>query len=194
MDILIGILLGTRLFTFLTGGLSPGDVQAYLSPPQIIISQSGISVQCQVVNAYPKQLKELAKTSTPVYLYLYIELREGKDNKTVSQHTEESVLVYDIINRRYCVKQSSVPDTVRIANIDSALAEASMFYEVPVITPDRISAGQEYWLNVYAILGKTRIEALDNKEIDLMYYWDYKRPSIKTEAFAGKQLLSAMKK
>jgi hypothetical protein len=83
---------------------------------------------------------------------------------------------------------------MRIANIDTAIAEASMFYEVPVITPERIHADQEYWLNVYAILGKTRIEALGNKEIDLMYYWDYKRPSIKTEAFTGDQLFGTMKK
>jgi hypothetical protein len=193
MDILIGILLGTRLFTFLTGGLSPGELQAYLSPPQITIAQNEISVQCRVVNAYPHQLKELVKTSTPVYLYLYIELRDGTDNRIVSQYTVESILVYDMITKRYSVKQSSAQDTLRLIDLDSALTAASSFDNVPVMATGKIDSDREYWLNVYAILGKTRVEALDNKEIDLMYYWDYKRPSIKTEAFTGGELLKAIR-
>jgi hypothetical protein len=40
-----------------------------------------------------------------------------------------------------------------------------------------------------AILGKVRVEALDNKEIDCMYYWNYKRPGLTIKPISGKQLV-----
>ena len=44
------------------------------------------------------------------------------------------------------------------------------------------------------VLGRTRVEALDNKEIDCMYYWNYKRPGFTTSAIRGDRLAGAAKR
>jgi hypothetical protein len=193
MDFIIGILLGTRLFTILTGGLAPGDLQAYFAPPQIAVVQQQVLVTCRLVNPYPKQLRELAMTATPVLLYVTFELRDVAERDPLVTHVEESVLAYDLVGKTFTVSRSGGSGPLRVAGLDSAIAVAADFHEVSMVPLGQITADHLYQMVIYAVLGKTRVEALDNKEVDLMYYWDYKRPMIKTEKFKGEALLQLKK-
>jgi hypothetical protein len=189
MDFIIGMLLGSRLFTFLTGGLGPGELQAYFSPPSIVVVRQNVLVSCALINGYPKRLRDLAQAATPVLLYVTVELRDETESTPVVNRTEESILTFDLVGKTYTVSHSRGAEPMRYSALDSALAGAALFREVPVAPIAEIAADHWYHLVIYAVLGKARIEALGNKEVDLMYYWDYKRPMVKTERFKGEELL-----
>jgi hypothetical protein len=97
--------------------------------------------------------------------------------------------VYDVIERCYRVSRYPARDTVVFDNLDSAVAASAAMVGVPLFSLEKINPGEYYTIVTYAVLGKTLVEALHDKQIDLMYYWDYKRPSFRTEKIKGAQLL-----
>jgi hypothetical protein len=192
MDLIISILLSTRLLTFL-GGLGGGHSEVRFSPPQIAVAPTAITMNCSLIHAFSPELKELANTGTPVLLYLFVELYENNQKQPVAAVAVESSLLYDLVARQYRVFFSPGGDTLIFGSLDSAIAASCSFKNVLLISLDRIREIAAYHIVSFAILGKTRVEALRNREIDLMYYWDFRRPSMKTDEFSGKQLLALRK-
>ncbi|MBN1128308.1 MAG: DUF4390 domain-containing protein [Chitinispirillaceae bacterium] len=187
MDLIISLLMGSRLLALFGGGLG-GETTPVFLEPRIIIAADEIRLTCSLANAFPPELKKLAETATPVVIYVIVTVSERDARRTIKKVTAESRLVYDMIARRYCVSRSVTSDTVCFFALDSAVAAAVAFPAIPVIARGKINKGSSYVFSVQAILGKTRVEALDNKEIDCMYYWNYKRPGLTTEAVSGAQL------
>jgi len=68
---------------------------------------------------------------------------------------------------------------------------AAAFDDIPVCTAGVIDTSSSYYFVAYAILGKTTVAALNNRQIDCMYYWNYKRPMIKTGLVPGRALRRA---
>jgi hypothetical protein len=190
MNFIISFLMGTRLLTLLGGGVGHDPAVAF-QQPQILITRSEIRLNCRLVNGYPEELKKLIATATPVFVYLFLEFNENGD--PVVKVTIESTISYDLIGKSYSITKSSSPDTVRRSTIDSATAIAGAFVNVPLYEKGRLKAGALYSVNGYAVLGKTKVEALDNKEIDCMYFWNFRRPSFKTEKIPGEQLINAVR-
>ena len=191
MDLLISILLGTRLFLFAAGGLAAGEHQASLSAPLIVITKQHLIVNCRLLDGYPRQLRHLAQSSTPILVYLFVELRgQGKTGPTLSSVTE-SMLSYDNVAKVYKIKMSNRDDTLVRSTLDSAVDRAGDFREMSLGFPGTLNPAQEYQFVLFAVLGKAPIDALEGKAVDLMYYWDYKRPTVKTEWYRGAQLVRA---
>ena len=92
-----------------------------------------------------------------------------------------------MIAKGYYVIRSAGPDTIRTASLDSSIRYSCTFDNIPIVRRDEITSNAEYSLIAYAVLGKTKIEALHSKEVDLMYYWDFKRPNFKTERIRGEE-------
>jgi len=135
------------------------------------VAQQQVLVSCRLVNAYPKPLRDLAATATPVLLYATVEFRDVSERDPLVTHVEESVLTYDLVGKTYTVTRSRGSEPLHIAGIDSAMAAATDFRDVPWCRLHRSppTIPTSWW--VYAVLGKTRVEALGDKEVDLMYYW-----------------------
>jgi hypothetical protein len=189
MEFIISLLMGTRLLTLFGGGLG-NDEAPFFMPPQIVITAGEVRLNCALANAFPKELKKLAQTATPVVVYLFIEIQNGDRRQPAKKITVESRLVYDMIGHAYCVTGSRSLDTLRFALLDSAIAASMSFKDVPLLSKKEVRSDLAYTVTAQAVLGKVRVEALDNQEIDCMYYWDYKRPSLKTEEIAGEQLIA----
>ena len=162
-------------------------------PPQIVVAQQEIRLNCTLSNAFPGELGKLAATATPIYIYVFIEFREEGRRQPLKKVAVESRLLYDMIDKQYCITQSCRSDTLCFGALDSATAVSCSFRGIPVIGKNELKKDGEYTVSMYAVLGKTRVEALNNREIDCMYYWDYKRPSVKTETIGGNELLGADK-
>lgn len=194
MEILISIIMGTRLLTLFGGGLGHDAASVSFLPPRILIAHEEVRLSCSLINAYPEELKNLAKTATPVVIYLFVELKESEKSQPVKKVTIESRLQYDLIAKVYSVIRSTGPDTVRSASLDSAIRYSCTFENIPIVRRDEIASNTDYSLSSYAVLGKTKIEALHDKEVDLMYYWDFKRPNFKTESIHGEEFFNVGKK
>jgi hypothetical protein len=193
MDLIISFLMGTRLLMLFGGGLGSEAAPVFLEP-KIIITAEEIRLTCMLTNAFPLELKNLAQTATPIVIYLVVMVSESDTKRTIKKVTVESRMVYDMITRRYCIIKRIARDTVCLGTIDSAVAAAVTFSDIPVISRQEIKKELSYIFTAQAILGKTRVEALDNKEIDCMYYWNYKRPTFTTRAIRGDRLAAAVKR
>jgi hypothetical protein len=186
MEIIISLLMGTRLLTLLGGGVGHEAAAIAFLPPRIILARDEVRISCQLVHAYPEELKKLLKTATPVVIYLFVEFREN--GTAVNRITVESAVTFDMIAKSFTVMQSQRGDTLRCASIDSAIGASSSFLNVPLAARSGLKRDAFYSVTAFAVLGKTKVEALNNKEVDLMYFWDFKRPSFRTEKIAGAQL------
>jgi hypothetical protein len=193
MSFLIGLIMTAKGVLFFSGSLGGSQSLAELSAPRIILSGNEIKVNCAVTNALPQDLKRLAESGTQILIYLTLDLRDATDRTSVNRAIVENSLRYDLINKRYIVVSSVDNDTLEYTAPDSALASFTRFLKVPVAATKKISADHTYYIEMFSMLGKVRVEAVGNKEIDLMYFWNFKRPSVRTEKMEGVNLLPAKK-
>ncbi|MBN2037716.1 MAG: DUF4390 domain-containing protein [Chitinispirillaceae bacterium] len=189
MELIISLLMGTRLLTLLGGGLG-NEAAPYFLPPRIILSSEEVRLDCYLSNAFPRELRKLATTATPIVMYVIVELRAAGERQPVRKSIIETRLVYDMIAKQYCVTTSVSRDTVCTRSLDTSIRTATSLKNVLLARKKSLTPDKRYTVSLQAILGKTRVEALDDKEIDCMYYWDFKRPGLKTETIPGKKLIT----
>lgn len=189
MGILVSILMAVRSLTFVASFVSSDSSSAHFSAPQIQIAQQEIRMTIQLEGAFPEELKKLAASGTVVPIYLYADLIQDGLEKPVFRNILESRLDYDFSLRRFQIIRSWTGDTLTIQYLDSALLYAGQFKQFPLFPVNLIRENKSYFISVSALLGKTRVDALNGHEMDLMYYWNFKRPSLRTEKFPGKTFL-----
>ena len=191
MDLIIGLIVAVKSLVFMGGYISPDKIPATISGMQVLVTQQDIKVSCFVAHAFARDLRKLSQSGTPILLYIFTQVKQADNDSLVSTMVVENSLVYDLARKKYFMKQNIAADTLSFANTDSALAAASTLAMVPVLTKDKVNADKSYYFIMWAVLGSARVEALGNKDIDLMYFWDYKRPTLRTEPFRGTQLLAS---
>jgi hypothetical protein len=160
---------------------------------QVLLTRDDVRVRCTVANAYSGELRKLAQSGTPILLYVFAEARQVRKDSLVSNAVAENKLELDLVAKQYRVTRSAGQDTVVSPNLDSALAATARCSGLAVLPKEKVQPATSYYFVVWAVLGKTRVEALANKEIDLMYFWRYNRPTLKTEPFKGEQFLASTK-
>jgi hypothetical protein len=188
MELIISLLMGTRLLTLLGGGIG-NEAAPYFLPPRIVLSGSEVRLDCHLANAFSQELRKLAATATPIVIYIIVDLKARGERQPVRKSIIETRLVYDMIAKQYCVTRTVPRDTLCSASMDTAISAATSVRNLVLARKKTLTPGKDYIVTIQAILGKTKVEALDNKEIDCMYYWDFKRPSLKTEPISGTQLV-----
>jgi hypothetical protein len=190
MDLIIGLIVAVKSLVFMGGFISPDKLPVRIAAMQVNITQQDVRVSCAVSNAFTKDLRKLTRSGTPILLYVFSQVKQAGHDSLVAGMVIENMLVYDLAKKKYLLKQGLAKDTLSFANQDSAIAAASSFPMMPVMPKAGIVPDKAYYFILWAVLGKARVEALGNKDIDLMYFWDYKRPSLKTDPFLGTQLLA----
>ena len=189
MNFLISILVAARGLTFFTSFLGdPGTAARFLDPVLVIKGQE-VMLSCLLENAYAGELGKIASTGTAVPLYIYVDLKEEGGGPALRQKVIETQLRYDLIGKRYRVTQSVSKDTLFFTTLDSAAKASCSVTECPVFRVAGLSRDQSYFVELYAVLGKVTVAALKGNEVDLMYYWDFKRPLLRTEPLPGTQLI-----
>jgi hypothetical protein len=189
MNFLISILVAARSLTFVTSFLGdPGTNTRFLDPVLVIKGQE-VMLSCFLENAYSEDLRKIASTGTAVPLYIYVNLKEENGDRVLRQKVIETQLRYDLIGKRYLVTQSVSDDTLFFAGLDSAAVASCRIKDCPVFRAEGLSRDESYIVEMYAVLGKVTVAALSGNEVDLMYYWDFKRPLLRTEPLPGTQLI-----
>jgi hypothetical protein len=188
MNIILAILAAAKSIGMAAGILAMGKSSAAISPPSLLMTGTAVSVTCRIDNAYPAELKKLAGTGTAIIMYLFVETRQSRDNRIVSTVSAENSLLYDAVSGNYLIVRKPVLDTLRFHSLDSAVTASAMFTRIPVATKDKFAGDRSYSFILYGVLGKTSVEALNGGAVDLMYFWNYRRPMARTEPFDGRIL------
>jgi hypothetical protein len=190
MNYLIALLTAAKALTVTFGFVTPGAHEhRRLHIEHLMIHRQEIRIDCRIHRAFPAQLRELVRSGTPIPLYLSVEMIDEHQATPVRSILLRRTIVYDVVADSVFVIHAPRNDTAAFAHIDSALSRAATFQDVFVAHTHDITENHHYHLHLYTYLGKTSIEALKNKAIDLMYFWDFKRPAIKTESYTGATLL-----
>jgi hypothetical protein len=190
MELIVGLLVAVKSLVFMGGYIAPDKVQVKITAMQVVVTRQDVMVGCQVANAFPAQIKKLAQSGTPILLYVFAEARQVKKDSLVGSVVAEKRLEYDLVARQYRVTGGGGKDTLTFASPDSALAACAGFARLAVLPKDKIKPDKSYYFIMWAVLGRVKVEALANKEIDLMYFWNYKRPTLRTGPFKGGQFLA----
>ncbi len=187
MSFILGLLVAAKGIALAVGIVFSGSSPVTVSSPRLTLTDDKILLSCRLSNAFNDELSKLAASGTEIPLYLMVETRG--DDGVVERATVQRTLVFDILQGRFLLLAHPPPDTARFSSRDSALAAFTRFNNVPALSLEKIQPRGRYSFVIYAILGKTRVEALEGGSLDLMYYWRYRRPLIKTEPFRGSELL-----
>jgi hypothetical protein len=189
MNFIVGILMAVRSLTFVASFVSTDSSSVQFAEPQILIMGQEIKINVSLKNVFSPELLKLAASGTQIPLYVYVDLIREKEAQPVFQSIWEARLFYDFVGKRYCVLKSPGKDTLFLSSLDSAMSAASTITAFPIFPSRLIQANAFYHISLYSILGKTTVEALSNQDMDLMYYWDFKRPSLRTVKYKGETFL-----
>jgi hypothetical protein len=188
MEFIIGLIVAVKSLVFMGGYIAPDKAQVKITSVQVVITRQDVMVSCDVANAFTADLKKLAQSGTPILLYVFAEARQVQKDSLVGNTAAEKRLEYDLVAKQYRVTGRG--DTLAFTSLDSALAACAGFARLAVLPKDKINPDKSYYFIMWAVLGKAKVEALANREIDLMYFWNYQRPSLRTDPFKGGQFLA----
>jgi hypothetical protein len=191
MNFIISIIFAVKSVLLFTGAVAPDKSAAFFDQPQIILTENEVKMTCSLHNAFPEELKKLAATGTEITLYLFVEVNSTEG--LVSQTVVENKLRYDLIHKKFSMTKNA-GDTASFSTLDSALAQACGFSRLSILPLSKVDRNGSYTIISYAVLGKALVEALENHSIDLMYYWNYKRPTIRTERIRGAEFFAYKKR
>lgn len=155
-------------------GAKQSDVT--FTKPEITISDS-ISINTTLKNSFPKELEKIILSGTPVTIRL----------KTICS-TKDTALNQEIIHRvkydladktflfvSYCQDRKDSPVKVKdIKEIKKFMNEFNI-----VITRQFASTGKDITVIMRATIDPIKIEAMENKNFELMAFWDYHTPTLK---------------
>jgi hypothetical protein len=189
MNFLIGLLVAVRSLSFVTSLIgAPAGTDVSFTQPQLYLTEQRIEISVSVSNAFSAELRKLAESGTEIPFYIYAEVMETGKETLVRKNILESRLAFDLVRKQYRVAKNTRADTLIFSTLDSALVSAASADRFFLVSPDALRDQSSYFISLYAILGVTRVEALQNSTLDLMYYWDFKRPSARTQNYAGNAL------
>jgi hypothetical protein len=167
MDLLVP-LVATKVIAILIGvtALMAGKKNdVVITPPAIRTISDTIFVSTELRNAFPKKLEEIILSGTPVTLRLAISAGNQRGEVT-------HCVKYDLSKKNFLI--INPPDSSIAKDMDAAKRLMSRFNNMRIVHP-----GKEVTIILRATLDRAKIEALENKEFELMCFWDYQAPSLK---------------
>ncbi|MFH0919367.1 MAG: DUF4390 domain-containing protein [Fibrobacterota bacterium] len=189
MNFILGLLVAARSLSFVTSLIgAPIGTGVSFTQPQLYLTEQRIEMSVSVSNAFPADLRKLAESGTEIPFYIYAEVMETGKETPVRKTVLENRFTFDLVRKHYRVTKNTRADTLVFSTLDSALVAAASAERFFLISPDALRGQSSYFISLYAILGTTRVEALQNSTLDLMYYWDFKRPSARTQSYTGEAL------
>ena len=188
MDFLTGLLIAVKSLVFMGGYVNASTSNPTFTQIALTTTQSDISVSCQLSTLFPDDLAKLAQAGATITLYLTSELRIRQTDSLVASKQTRHILTYDLVTNFYRIEKSYAPLHDSIVVADSAFKYMGAFLNIPLLNRTGIEEEKSYYISMYAVLGKTSLVAMNNRTIDLMYFWRYKRPFLKTAPFPGASL------
>jgi hypothetical protein len=189
MNLIVGILMAVRSLTFMASFVTSDSSAVHFTEPRLVITSQEVRMNISLQNALTGELLTLSSTGTTIPIYLYVDLmRDGLD-EPVNRRILETRLQYDFTIKQYRIIKGGHDDTVICSTRDSAIAAACGYQDLSIFSANLLDANADYYINIYAVLGKTTVEALGNNAMDLMYYWNFKRPSLRTAKYKGGQFI-----
>lgn len=150
----------------------------------IVFSPRGgaLLVNTQLDQCFSPELDEIILTGHPIRFHYTLQVLESGTNKVVKENNFYHEIQYFLLDRVFTIQTSEnqeIHNTESLAKAKEYVTELNTIYTV---SSEDIRFDREYYVKIIASLDKIFIPNLD-KEIDLMYYWNKKKPEISSALF-----------
>lgn len=137
--------------------------------PQIVVVSDTVYVSTVLKNGFPKGLKEIILSGTPVNLRVTFQNKDSDFSKEIL-HTVK----YDIASKSFLITTSEPDTSFTVKEIADMEKYVSKFNKVRFICPEKQTV-----MLVKAYMDPVKMEAIGGKEFELIAFWDYQMPSLK---------------
>jgi|SRR3989339_532459 len=189
MNFIFSLLLAARSLTFVTTLLGNNENGIRFSEPLFLIHQESVALHCLLQDGMTPELRDIVRSGIVVPLYFYIDLKKEGDGQPLTRTFIEHRLKFDLLKQQFAVFGNCPPETTFFSSMDSACSAFCTLNDCRIVMLSDLSDNGRYSIELFAVLGRTPVRALDNKDVDLMYYWDFKRPFIRTDPLLGRSFL-----
>ncbi|MFA5032011.1 MAG: hypothetical protein WC614_03225 [bacterium] len=165
--VVIGVvaLLGTK-----------GKDVAFTTPKIIVVSDT-IYVSTVLKSAFPKGLKEIILSGTPVNLRVTFQNKESDLRQGGMSHFSKEIVhnvKYNIAEKNFLITISESDTSFVVKEMRQVEQCMTNFNKVKLVCPDKYIV-----MVVKAYMDPIKMEAIGGKEFELMAFWDYQMPSLK---------------
>ncbi|MBL8027473.1 MAG: DUF4390 domain-containing protein [Fibrobacteres bacterium] len=188
MSAIIGILMAVRSLTIMAGFATGDSSKVTFNQPQISVSKSSVTVNASLKNAVTDDMRKMALAGTAIPLFVVVTLNSGSTKIPLAESKSMNILLFDPLKGEFHVQRESAAEK-SYKSIDEAFSDFVSFNNMHVCSLSVFSKEQSYVFKLQALLGTAKVDALGGNTFDFMYYWDYKRPSIRTEPISGQLIL-----
>ncbi|MDD5530483.1 MAG: hypothetical protein PHX21_10730 [bacterium] len=137
--------------------------------PQVVVVSDTIYVSTVLKNAFPKGLKEIILSGTPVNLRATFQNKETSFSKEITHNVK-----YNIAEKNFLITISESDTSFLVKEMGNVEQCMTNFNKVKLVCPDKNinMVGKAY-------MDPVKMEAIGGKEFELIAFWDYQMPSLK---------------
>ena len=170
------ISLGSLFFPFIQG------VEPDFADLRLAVQRGQLYLATRIVNCYSEDLDKVLMSGQEIQLCFRVEVKSGKSKKAVLTRNFYHSMRYNIIDQLFSVYLSERDIDLQYHDINSVHDAFTQVEEVAVLGAADLKAGKSYIVEISAHLDPVTFVGSKEK-IDLMLFWNNKRPVLRSEPF-----------
>ena len=182
MEILLQF-LATKALAALIGvvallGVKKADVT--LTKPEIKILSDSVCISTTLKNGFPEKLEKIILSGTPVTIRLTTSY--SVRDTTLSKEIVHRIR-YDLANKTFlfvsCCRDRAISSSQHKAKDMDAAKKLMNKFNVVIPVPELFLSSEKVIVIMRVTIDPVKIEAIGDKEFELMAFWDYHTPTLK---------------
>ncbi len=186
MTFLLGLLAAKGLGALVGGIILLATPAPRFDAPVLVQRSDTLYLETTLRHAFNRELDQFLASGSNIAVAYTVTLHrsDARGNEDVSDPFSffHSAL-YDPIEGHYRVYQSELHDTRDSLGTVATLADARAgltHLVVPLVVLNKSTADVRFAARIEAALNTIRLEAMDNRELDLNTFWNYRYPRART--------------
>ena len=171
------IAVGSMFYSTIDG------VTPTMTAPDIQIKNDYIYISTTIENCYTDDLNQFFYSGDIIPIYFSVDLYQVGKNTPDSTFTFYHTIQYSPIGDDFSIYHSELDKTVSALSLDEAKTLLPQITRYRTISSKIIDNNVNYYIKITAWLDKIHLEGME-EELNLLFYWNSIKPTIKTDRFA----------
>lgn len=174
MEVLLGF-MGTKAVAAIIGVmalLGAKDKDVEFTKTRVILAADTLTINTKLKNSFPKGLKDIILSGTPVNMRFTFQNKEANSTMEVIHNVK-----YDIVTKSFTLTLSEIDKSFTVKTMKEVENIMNTLEDIKIIYPVKGAV-----IILKAIMDPVNIEAIGGKEFQLMAFWDYQVPVSKIVA------------
>jgi hypothetical protein len=170
------ISIGSLVFPFIE------SIEPIFTDVQFKVVGNSLYLSTTLENCYTEELDKVISSGQPVVVRFEAELFNDKVKKPVLKQEFFRSVRYNLLDKQYEVYLSEKDTRLLLQDIDRVHQNLTTLKEVKIIDSSNLKGGQQYYIRLTAALDNITFVGGES-ELDLMLFWNNRRPAINTSRF-----------